>query len=180
MFDTQFLTPWKNLWSWNLAIGAVMAIQDAAVLADLFYHLKSNSLEDITSAFETFREVRFPPAKRAFNTSHEMSQLIEQVRLSQRRSLLVLYPMTVINQLGQCLMLFIYINSPGSATWSDGWQITCQSFFGIWFSMDFTWISIKSPSCPKCLFADIWSPLPTRAWLRRQESFEADNTRYKP
>ncbi|KAG9319893.1 hypothetical protein KVV02_003257 [Mortierella alpina] len=58
--------------------GAVMAIQDAAVLADLFYHLKSNSLGDITRAFETFREVRFPPAKKAFNTSHEMSQLTEQ------------------------------------------------------------------------------------------------------
>jgi len=64
-----------------------MAIQDAAVLADLFYHLKSNNLKDITRAFETFQEVRFPPAKKAFSTSHEMSQLIEQVRLPPRRFL---------------------------------------------------------------------------------------------
>ncbi|KAF9282922.1 hypothetical protein BGZ68_005651 [Mortierella alpina] len=71
--------------------GAVMAIQDAAVLADLFYHLKSNSLEDITSAFETFREVRFPPAKRAFNTSHEMSQLIEQSWVSDLKRWLANY-----------------------------------------------------------------------------------------
>ncbi|CAO3565414.1 unnamed protein product [Mortierella alpina] len=71
--------------------GAVMAIQDAAVLADLFYHLKSNSLEDITRAFETFREVRFPPAKKAFNTSHEMSQLIEQSWINELKRWLANY-----------------------------------------------------------------------------------------
>ncbi|KAF9947740.1 hypothetical protein BGZ70_002527 [Mortierella alpina] len=78
MLEEKMFETWHFGRTVLMGDGAVMAIQDAAVLADLFYHLKSNDLEDITRAFETFREVRFPPAKKAFNTSHEMSQLIEQ------------------------------------------------------------------------------------------------------
>ncbi|KAF9177047.1 hypothetical protein BGZ51_009245, partial [Haplosporangium sp. Z 767] len=62
---------------------AVAAIQDAAVLSDLLYHLPANaSLRDITKAFESYREDRYPIAQQSYETSYQMSNLTEQSWIS--------------------------------------------------------------------------------------------------
>jgi len=62
-------------------IGAVAAIQDAAVLADLLYHLPpSPSSYDITRLFKEYRECRYPIAQQSYETSYQMSHLNEQVK----------------------------------------------------------------------------------------------------
>ncbi|KAF9112057.1 hypothetical protein BGX27_004035 [Mortierella sp. AM989] len=63
----------------SAGLGAVAAIQDAAVLADIIYHLPpSPSLENITQAFKIYRDDRFHKAKLSYDTSYQMSNLNEQ------------------------------------------------------------------------------------------------------
>ncbi|KAG0210644.1 hypothetical protein BGX28_009070 [Mortierella sp. GBA30] len=86
MLEEKLFDVWYSGRTVLLGDGAVTAIQDAAVLADLLYHLKSNSQEDITRAFETYYEVRYAPAKRAYRTSYQLSQMTEQAKMDLEAS----------------------------------------------------------------------------------------------
>ncbi|KAG0311174.1 hypothetical protein BGZ99_010352 [Dissophora globulifera] len=67
----------------SAGLGAVAAIQDAAVLSDLLYHLPTDpSLKDITMAFEAYRQDRYPIAQQSYETSYQMSHLNEQSWIS--------------------------------------------------------------------------------------------------
>ncbi|KAF9357900.1 hypothetical protein BGX34_009155 [Mortierella sp. NVP85] len=67
----------------SAGLGAVAAIQDAAVLADLLYHLPpSPSSYDITRVFQEYRECRYPIAQQSYETSYQMSHLNEQSWIS--------------------------------------------------------------------------------------------------
>ncbi|KAG0356291.1 hypothetical protein BGZ54_000776 [Gamsiella multidivaricata] len=67
----------------SAGLGAVAAIQDAAVLSDLLYHLPpSHSLNDISRAFEAYRNDRYPLAQQSYETSYQMSHLNEQSWIS--------------------------------------------------------------------------------------------------
>ncbi|KAF9176703.1 hypothetical protein BGZ51_009801, partial [Haplosporangium sp. Z 767] len=68
---------------------AVLAIQDAAVLADVLYHLKNNSHEELTKAFNIYREVRYPSIKQSFHISLQVSQLMEQTWINDLKLWLV-------------------------------------------------------------------------------------------
>ncbi|KAF9209354.1 hypothetical protein BGZ59_010157 [Podila verticillata] len=63
-------------------LGAVAAIQDAAVLSDLIFHLEDTTPEAISQAFHRYREVRYPIAKQSYETSYQMSHLNEQSWIS--------------------------------------------------------------------------------------------------
>ncbi|KAF9433506.1 hypothetical protein BGZ76_009344 [Entomortierella beljakovae] len=63
----------------SAGLGAVAAIQDAAVLSDIIYHLpKSPSLWELEKAFNGYRDDRFQLTKRSYETSYQMSHLNEQ------------------------------------------------------------------------------------------------------
>jgi 2-polyprenyl-6-methoxyphenol hydroxylase-like FAD-dependent oxidoreductase len=63
----------------SAGLGAVAAIQDAAILSDLIFHLEDTSQQAISHAFQRYREVRYPIAKQSYETSYQMSHLNEQV-----------------------------------------------------------------------------------------------------
>ncbi|CAO3565413.1 unnamed protein product [Mortierella alpina] len=67
----------------SAGLGAVAAIQDAAVLSDLLFHLPVHaSLQDITNAFESYREDRYPIAQQSYEARYQMSHLNEQSWIS--------------------------------------------------------------------------------------------------
>ncbi|KAF9947872.1 hypothetical protein BGZ72_010189 [Mortierella alpina] len=67
----------------SAGLGAVAAIQDAAVLSDLLFHLPVRaSLQDITNAFESYREDRYPIAQQSYEARYQMSHLNEQSWIS--------------------------------------------------------------------------------------------------
>ncbi|KAF9327939.1 hypothetical protein BG006_008832 [Podila minutissima] len=66
----------------DAGLGAVAAIQDAAVLSDLIFHLEDTSQQAISHAFQRYREVRYPIAKQSYETSYQMSHLNEQSWIS--------------------------------------------------------------------------------------------------
>ncbi|KAF8940802.1 hypothetical protein EDD21DRAFT_402051 [Dissophora ornata] len=57
-------------------LGAVSAIHDAIVLANVLHDLPSGEPDDITEAFQAYREERYPIAKVNFETSRRMSQIL--------------------------------------------------------------------------------------------------------
>ncbi|KAG0225953.1 hypothetical protein BGX31_007454 [Mortierella sp. GBA43] len=74
-------------WSYGRVVligdGAVAAIQDAVVLADLLYHLPAApTIQDISRVFDDFRESRYPMAQQSYETSYQMSHLNEQSWIS--------------------------------------------------------------------------------------------------
>ncbi|KAF9918713.1 hypothetical protein BX616_006419 [Lobosporangium transversale] len=67
----------------SAGLGAVAAIQDAAILSDLLYQLpESPSLQDIQQVFEIYREDRYCMAQQSYETSYQMSTLNEQSWIS--------------------------------------------------------------------------------------------------
>ncbi|KAF8962663.1 hypothetical protein BGZ46_001130 [Entomortierella lignicola] len=63
----------------SAGLGAVAAIQDAAVLSDIIYHLPpSASSQDLALAFETYHKDRYRMVKQSYETSYQMSHLNEQ------------------------------------------------------------------------------------------------------
>ncbi|KAF8931283.1 hypothetical protein BGZ58_007715 [Dissophora ornata] len=67
----------------SAGLGAVAAIQDAAVLSDLLYNLPASaSLQEISQAFELYREDRYSIAQQSYETSYQMSHLNEQSWIS--------------------------------------------------------------------------------------------------
>ncbi|KAF9572138.1 hypothetical protein EC968_010224 [Mortierella alpina] len=63
----------------SAGLGAVSAIHDAVVLANVLHDLPTSNPDDITHAFETYREERYPLAKISWDTSHKMSTLLGNV-----------------------------------------------------------------------------------------------------
>ncbi|KAG0210645.1 hypothetical protein BGX28_009071 [Mortierella sp. GBA30] len=67
----------------SAGLGAVAAIQDAAVLSDLLFHLPTNaSPQDISNAFQSYREDRYPIALQSYEARYQMSHLNEQSWIS--------------------------------------------------------------------------------------------------
>ncbi|KAI1296077.1 hypothetical protein EDD11_007596 [Mortierella claussenii] len=63
----------------SAGLGAVAAIQDAAVLSDLLFQLPASpTLEDLAQAFRLYREDRYHIAQQSYETSYQMSHLNEQ------------------------------------------------------------------------------------------------------
>lgn len=57
-------------------LGAVSAIHDAIVLANVLHDLPSKNPDDITRAFQAYKDERYPLAKVSWDTSHKMSQVL--------------------------------------------------------------------------------------------------------
>ncbi|KAF9586123.1 hypothetical protein BGW38_009483 [Lunasporangiospora selenospora] len=58
-------------------LGAVSAIHDAVALANVLYDLPSpTDCNDLTKAFEIYRQERYPIAKVSWDTSHKMSRVL--------------------------------------------------------------------------------------------------------
>ncbi|KAG0038413.1 hypothetical protein BGZ82_000295 [Podila clonocystis] len=60
----------------SAGLGAVSAIHDAIVLANVLHDLSSKNLDDITRAFQSYKDERYPLAKVSWDTSHKMSQVL--------------------------------------------------------------------------------------------------------
>ncbi|KAF9957788.1 hypothetical protein BGZ72_001363 [Mortierella alpina] len=60
----------------SAGLGAVSAIHDAVVLANVLHDLPTSEPGDITSAFKSYREERYPLAKISWDTSHKLSTLL--------------------------------------------------------------------------------------------------------
>ncbi|KAG0211732.1 hypothetical protein BGX28_007494 [Mortierella sp. GBA30] len=56
--------------------GAVNAIQDAIIIANLLYDLPTSTQSEITKIFSVYKDERYPLAKGAYTTSHAFGQLI--------------------------------------------------------------------------------------------------------
>ncbi|KAG0093384.1 hypothetical protein BGZ92_005855 [Podila epicladia] len=60
----------------SAGLGAVSAIHDAIVLANVLHDLPSKNPDDITRAFLAYKDERYPLAKVSWDTSHKMSQVL--------------------------------------------------------------------------------------------------------
>ncbi|KAG0014600.1 hypothetical protein BGZ80_010354 [Entomortierella chlamydospora] len=56
--------------------GATNAMQDAVILANCLYELKSRSSEDITEAFKSYRDQRYPQAKYQMDKSKNLGRVL--------------------------------------------------------------------------------------------------------
>ena len=56
--------------------GATNAMQDAVILANCLYDLRSNSIEDITKALKSYKDQRYPRAKAQFDFSQKMGHVM--------------------------------------------------------------------------------------------------------
>ncbi|KAF9963801.1 hypothetical protein BGZ65_011257 [Modicella reniformis] len=64
--------------------GATNAMQDAVILANCLYDLKSNSPKYITKAFKSYKEQRYPHAKYQMDKSKTMGKVLYGQTLSER------------------------------------------------------------------------------------------------
>ncbi|KAF9208122.1 hypothetical protein BGZ49_009746 [Haplosporangium sp. Z 27] len=64
--------------------GATNAMQDAVILANCLYDLKSNSPEHITQAFASYKEQRYPQAKYQMDKSKNMGRILYGQTWSER------------------------------------------------------------------------------------------------
>jgi len=68
----------------SAGLGAVSAIHDAVALANCIYELPVNpTLDDIKDAFKLYKSERYPLAKTAYDTSHRLTTIIQQVKARQ-------------------------------------------------------------------------------------------------
>lgn len=59
--------------------GAVNAMQEFLVLANVISSVRTKNVEDLKEAFKTFREGRFPLAQESFSTSQPLNRTIGKV-----------------------------------------------------------------------------------------------------
>ena len=68
----------------NAGLGAVNAMQDAVILANCLYDLKSNSQEDVTAAFQDYYGQRYPQTKLAYDASMVRAKLMTGQRWHEK------------------------------------------------------------------------------------------------
>ncbi|KAF9918209.1 hypothetical protein BX616_009927 [Lobosporangium transversale] len=64
--------------------GATNALQDAVILANCLYEMASNSSSEITKAFKSYRDQRYPHAKYQMEKSKTMGKILYGQTLSER------------------------------------------------------------------------------------------------
>ncbi|KAG0308784.1 hypothetical protein BGZ98_006831 [Dissophora globulifera] len=67
-----------------LGDGATNALQDAVILANCIYDLKSNSPEDISAAFRSYKDQRYPHAKQQMEKSKNLGKILYGQTWSER------------------------------------------------------------------------------------------------
>ncbi|KAF9097653.1 hypothetical protein BGX27_000923 [Mortierella sp. AM989] len=68
----------------QLSYGAINAMQDAVVLANVIYDLESNSIEAIKSALQEYRDQRFPFASYQYTNSKIIAKLMTGQKWSEK------------------------------------------------------------------------------------------------
>ncbi|GJJ72153.1 hypothetical protein EMPS_04510 [Entomortierella parvispora] len=68
----------------SAGLGAVCAMQDAVILANCLYDLKSNSQEDVTVAFQSYYDQRYPQTKLAYDASMARAKLMKGQRWHEK------------------------------------------------------------------------------------------------
>ena len=68
----------------SAGLGAVNAMQDAVILANCLYDLKSNSQEDVTAVFQNYYDQRYPQTKLAYGASLAGAKLMNGQRWHEK------------------------------------------------------------------------------------------------